>query len=105
MKDVFQRGIGVTQELSHDGHSNIRLCRDRLFGLWIADRLGKDGLAAAAYAADIAAENFDSSGDIYMLHRVRTDLRSAGIHLTVPDLLTQLSKAEIAARTEAFRPM
>lgn len=107
MKDAYHREIGAErpQQLSYDGYSELRLCRDRFFGLWIAGQLGKDRGAAEAYAADVAAENFDNSGDIYMLHRVRTDLRAAGVHLTMPDLLAQLSKAEITARKEIFQPI
>jgi hypothetical protein len=40
-----------------------------------------------------------------MLHRVRTDLRQAGITVSMPDILTQLSRAETLVRREVFQPM
>lgn len=108
MQDVFQRNgneVSKSAELSYDGYLDLRQRRDRLFGLWVAEQLGKYGLAAEGYAADIVAENFDNSGDIYMLHRVRTDLRQAGLAVSMPDILTQLSRAEVVARREAYQPM
>jgi hypothetical protein len=108
MEDAFQRNdkeTPKTNQLSYDGYLDVRQRRDRLFGLWVAEQLGKHGTAAEGYAADIVAENFDNSGDIYMLHRVRTDLREAGIAIGMPDILAQLSRAETTARREVFQPM
>jgi hypothetical protein len=108
MEDTFQRNdneASPAQQLSYDGPIDMRQRRDRLFGLWVAEQLGKHGTAAEGYAADIVAENFENSGDIYMLHRVRTDLRQAGLAISMPDILAQLSRAETTARREVFQPM
>jgi hypothetical protein len=108
MKDAFHRSslsAKFKQELSCERYSNVRLSRDRLFGLWVAERLGKDIASAEAYASDIAAENFDNSGDIYMLYRVRADLIAAGVHIPMPELLAELSTAEGLARQGVLRPM
>ena len=47
---------------------------NKLLGLWAAEKLGKNGDDAAAYARDVVASDFEESGDDDVLRKVTKDL-------------------------------
>ena len=75
--------------------------RNRLFGLWAAERLGlAAGEAADDYAIAVAAADFEMPGDDDVVGKVRRDLADKGIALTEAELRTELSRAAAEARTQ-----
>ena len=58
--------------------------RNRLLGLWAAQRLGLLGDAAEEYAKRVVAAQFEPGGDKYVLAKVSDDLRAKDPTLT-PD--------------------
>jgi hypothetical protein len=58
--------------------------RNRLLGLWAAQRLGLLGDAAEEYAKRVVAAQFEPGGDKHVLARVSDDLRAKDPTLT-PD--------------------
>src|SRR5450631_3328860 len=48
--------------------------RNRLLGLWVANRLGITGDAAGAYAKEVIASEFDGTGDDGVISKVSGDL-------------------------------
>jgi hypothetical protein len=48
--------------------------RNKLLGLWAAEKLGKSSDDAAAYAKDVVAADFEESGDDDVLRKVAKDL-------------------------------
>ena len=53
--------------------------RNKLLGLWAAEKLGKAGDAAAAYAKEVVAADFEEAGDHDVLRKVATDLAATGV--------------------------
>jgi hypothetical protein len=47
---------------------------NKLFGLWIAERLGLHGEAAEQYARDVVMADFETPGDDDLLRKVKADL-------------------------------
>ena len=47
---------------------------NKLFGLWIAEKLGLSGDAADAYAKDVVMADFDAPGDDDVFDKVKPDL-------------------------------
>ena len=47
---------------------------NRIFGMWVAEQLGLAGEAAADYAKDVVAADFESPGDQGIFVKVRADL-------------------------------
>ena len=97
MSDAFsdrQKGFEAKFQLDQDQQFRALTRRDKLFGQWIAEKLGHSGDAALAYAKEVVASNFEKPGDEDMFDKVRKDLAAKGV--TVPD-------AEMKAKLGAFQ--
>ncbi len=54
---------------------------NKLFGLWIAEKLGLSGDAADAYAKDVVMADFDAPGDDDVFDKVKPDLAGKSIEI------------------------
>ncbi|CCE11796.1 conserved hypothetical protein [Bradyrhizobium sp. STM 3843] len=66
--------------------------RNRLLGLWAAEKLGKSGADADTYAKDIVATEFEEGGDAAVLSKVLGDLAAKGVAVTEQDVLTKMTE-------------
>jgi hypothetical protein len=73
-EDTFEKQFAHDQELRFKATAR----RNKLLGLWIAERLGKTGDDADAYARTVVQADFQEPGDADVLRKVRQDLDSAG---------------------------
>ena len=55
---------------------------NKLFGLWIAERLGLHGDDAESYARDVVMVDFEMPGDDDILRKVKADLTAKGVDLS-----------------------
>ena len=55
---------------------------NKLFGLWIAERLGLHGDEAEGYARDVVMVDFEMPGDDDILRKVKADLTAKGVDLS-----------------------
>ena len=53
--------------------------RNKLLGLWAAEKLGLGGTEAADYAKAVVAADFEEPGDADVIRKVRGDLEAAGV--------------------------
>ena len=53
--------------------------RNRLLGLWVADKLGMSGDAATAYAKEVVAADFEEAGDQDVQNKVVKDFTAKGV--------------------------
>jgi hypothetical protein len=83
------REKGFESKFAHDQETQFKIMnrRNKLLGLWAAELMGKTGDAAAAYAKEVVAADFDEPGDEDVFRKVRKDLDAA-----------KASDAEIRAR-------
>jgi hypothetical protein len=93
------------QPPSQDSEAAFRLRarRDRLFGLWVAARLGLTGAAAEAYARRIMMSDMEDAGEERILHKVCADL---DLHAAATDeevLRRELHRFEDLARHQISR--
>jgi hypothetical protein len=77
-----------------------RARRDRLFGLWAAERLGHAGEAAEGYARALVTA-FGPRHDKVILERVSADLAAAGQPLGAAEIAHALARAAERAKDEA----
>jgi hypothetical protein len=79
--------------------------RNKLLGLWAAEKLGKSGEAASAYAKEVIAADFEEAGDADVVRKVTGDLSAKGISVSEADIrrkmdeLTAVAVAQIKAGT------
>jgi len=81
MTTFDKREEGFEKKFAHDEElrfkANAR--RNKLLGLWAAEKLGKYGPDADAYAKSVVIADFQEAGDDDVLRKVRGDLEAAGV--------------------------
>lgn len=55
--------------------------RNKLLGLWAAEKLSKTGDDAQAYAKEVVIADFDEPGDDDVLRKVSADFKEAGVEI------------------------
>jgi hypothetical protein len=79
--------------------------RNKLLGLWVAEKLGKNGEEATAYAKEVIAAEFEEEGDANVVRKVLGDLSAKGISAGEPEIrrkmdeLTAVAVAQVKAGT------
>jgi len=73
-EDAFEKQFAHDEELRFKATAR----RNKLFGLWVAERLGKTGEEAEAYAKSVVLADFQEAGDGDILRKVAQDMEGAG---------------------------
>jgi hypothetical protein len=94
-EEAFEKRFALDEEQKFKAVAR----RNRLLGLWAAEKLGKSGDDATAYAKEVIAAEFDGSGDAGVLRKVMGDLAAKGATLGESDLRTKFD--ELAALAAA----
>ncbi|MFO0389701.1 MAG: DUF1476 domain-containing protein [Alphaproteobacteria bacterium] len=76
--------------------------RNKLVGLWAAEKLGKQGDAAEQYAKDVVMADFEESGDDDVVGKLLKDFTDAGIAVTKQEILEQLDGKMHIAREQVL---
>ncbi len=71
--------------------------RNRLLGLWAAEKLGISGDAATAYAKEVVAANFEQPGENDVVHKVMRDLAGKGVTITEAELRVKMDELLVQA--------
>jgi hypothetical protein len=74
-KDAFENKFAHDEELRFKATAR----RNKLLGLWAAEKLGKSGAEADAYAKAVVLADFEEAGDDDVVRKVRGDLEAAGV--------------------------
>jgi hypothetical protein len=64
--------------------------RNRLVGLWAAERMGLAGDAAEAYAKSVVAAEFGKGGDKHVVEKLVADLAAKGHAITAAQVQFEL---------------
>ena len=74
-RDAFESKFAHDEELKFKATAR----RNKLLGLWAAEKLGKTGDVADAYAKDVIASDFEEAGDNDVFRKIRRDFDAAGV--------------------------
>ena len=98
---AFERKFAHDEELRFK--STVR--RNKLTGLWAAEKLGLSGEDAEAYAKSIVKADFQEAGDSDVLRKLQADFAAKGIQMSEEDLHRVLTDklAEAVRQIEADR--
>ncbi len=81
MTTFDKREEGFEKKFAHDEElrfkANAR--RNKLLGLWAAEKLGLTDDAAAAYAKDVVMADFEEAGDNDVFRKIRHDFDAGGV--------------------------
>ncbi len=72
--DKRQEGFEKKFALDEEQKFKAEARRNKLLGLWAAEKLGKTGDEAAVYAKEVVSADFEEAGDADVLRKVATDL-------------------------------
>ena len=94
MSTFDKREEGFEKKFAMDADQKFKAeaRRNRLLGLWAAEKLGISGDAATAYAKEVVASDFEESGDADVLRKVLGDLTAKGIAVTEPELRVKMDE-------------
>ena len=75
MTTFDKRQEGFEKKFAHDEEMRFKAeaRRNKLLGLWAAEKLGKSGAEAEAYAKTVVAADFQEAGDEDVFRKVRAD--------------------------------
>ncbi len=98
MTTFNERGDAFQKQFAHDADLRFKATarRNKLLGLWVAERTGKTGEEADAYAKSVVLADFEEAGDEDVLRKVRKDLEAAGKPVDEAELSRKF--AELTAR-------
>ncbi|RUV69198.1 MAG: DUF1476 family protein [Mesorhizobium sp.] len=91
-EEGFERKFAIDEELRFKAAAR----RNKALGLWAAEKLGKDGADAEAYAKQVVLADIEEAGDHDVFRKIRKDFDEAGvvqsdhqIRRTMDDLMAQ----------------
>jgi hypothetical protein len=76
MTTFDKREEGFEKQFAHDEELRFKATarRNKLLGLWAAEKMGLTGAEAATYAKAVVAADFEEAGDHDVFRKVRADL-------------------------------
>lgn len=92
MSTFDQREKDFERKFAHDEELRFKATarRNKLLGLWAAEKLGKSGADADAYAKEVVAADFEEAGDDDVLRKVAKDLAGKASEQDVRTAMVEL---------------
>jgi hypothetical protein len=99
--DKREQGFEKQFALDEDLKFKAVARRNKLLGQLIAEKLGKSGDEAAAYAKEVVAAVFEGDGDV--LRKVLGDIKAKGVDMTEDQLRARMDElmAQAVAQVKA----
>lgn len=78
MTTFDKRQEGFEKKFAHDEEIRFKAMarRNKLLGLWVAEKLGLSGAEAEDYAKSVVKADFEEAGDEDVFRKVRADLEA-----------------------------
>ena len=86
-EEAFEKKFTIDEDLKFKSVAR----RNRLLGLWVAEKLGISGTEAEAYAKEVVAAEFDG-GDAGVIRKAMADLSAKGSAVAEADLSAKMGE-------------
>jgi hypothetical protein len=92
MTTFDKREEGFEKKFAHDEELRFKATarRNKLLGLWVAQKLGMSGADADAYAKEVVQADFEEAGEDDVFRKVRKDLDAKGVSASDQEIKTQM---------------
>jgi len=90
--DKREEGFEKKYALDEEQKFKAEARRNKLLGLWAAEKLGIAGDAANAYAKEVVAADFEEAGDSDVLRKVLGDLTAKGAAITEAEIRIKMDQ-------------
>ena len=89
-----KREEGFEKKFAHDEELKFKATarRNKLLGLWAAEKMGVSGPAADAYAKDVVTADFEEPGDQDVFRKIRRDFDAKKITISDADIRRQMDE-------------
>ncbi|UHD44771.1 DUF1476 domain-containing protein [Aureimonas altamirensis] len=95
-KQEFESRYAHDQELRF----RVEARRNKLLGLWAAEKLGRSGAEADAYAMEVVKADLQREGDEDVVAKIMADFTAAGVAQSEHQLRRRMSELLIEAETQ-----
>ncbi|MGA7805203.1 DUF1476 domain-containing protein [Bradyrhizobium sp.] len=98
-EEAFEKKYALDQEAKFRAEGR----RNKMLGLWVAEKLGLSAEAASDYAKTVIAAEFEDGGDANVIRKVTADLAAKGIAVTDADIGVRMAEfmAQAVAQMKA----
>ncbi len=105
MSGIGDREKAFENKFAHDEALRFKAeaRRNKLLGLWAAEKLGKSGDEAAAYAKEVIRSDFSEPGDEDVFRKIRTDFDAAGVAESDHQIRRTMEELMAAAREQIVK--
>lgn len=88
MSGFDKREEGFEKKFAHDEELRFKAMarRNKLLGMWAAEKLGLSGADADAYAKSVVMADFDEPGDEDVYRKVRADFEAKDVKIANEEL-------------------
>ena len=95
-------GTGFEAKYKRDQELQFKVMarRNKLLGLWAAEKMGVTGADAETYSKEVVVSDFDRPGDEDVLEKGHGDLEAKGLGLSAPDVRKEMERLLDVARRE-----
>lgn len=105
MSSFDKRKEGFESKFAHDEELRFKSTarRNKLLGLWAAEKLGKSGDDAQTYAREVIRADMQEAGDDDVIRKIRSDFDAAGVEQSDHQIRRTMQElmAEAVAQIEA----
>ena len=98
-EEGFEKKFALDEEQKFKAEAR----RNKLLGLWVAEKLGMSGDEANAYAREVVAAEFGEAGDADVVRKVMDDLAAKDIAVSEEQIRAKMNElmAQAVAQVKA----
>ncbi|CAM9121461.1 unnamed protein product [Phaeothamnion confervicola] len=102
MSGFDEREKGFERKFVHDSELEFKAMarRNKLLGLWAAEKMGLGGTDADAYAKEVVKSDFQEAGDDDVLRKVKADLDAKGVSQSEHQIRREMDELLVKARQQ-----
>jgi hypothetical protein len=94
--ETFEKKFALDEEQKFKAEAR----RNKLLGLWAAEKLGLTGDAATAYSKEVVAADFEEAGDQDVQNKVAKDFAAKGVAIAGPEVRAKMSELMAVAAAQ-----
>ncbi len=103
MADTFrdrEKGYEAKFKMDEERRFKAEVRRNKLVGLWAAERMGLAGKDKDAYAKEVIASDFEEAGPDDVVRKLLADFQQRKVNVTEAEIRTEMSRLYGAALEE-----
>ena len=95
-EEGFEKKFALDEEQKFKAEAR----RNRLLGLWAAEKLGLSGDDATAYSKEVVAADFEEAGDQDVQNKVVKDFAAKGVAISAPEVRAKMDELMAVAAAQ-----